>query len=238
MLHDYQHGATSEIRLEPNRADDLSYDELTANALAALEQLDAHENAGLSLLLRFGETLSKAKATIEHGKYNPWCRQVLKRSLSWCSSHRRLYEGRADLELALAWASATGHRWANCRSVERLLKIVTDWKKATQGDWTTAPAGRRKKRPVAHSELEEIAAALREILAEAEEAFETVRYELWLTAPPDGSAKEELVALGKRFRSRLRELGESCSALQVSKPIEAAADLPPIDYAVAGGALQ
>jgi hypothetical protein len=79
---------------------------------------------------------------------------------------------------------------------------------------------------------------LREILTEAEGAFETVRLELWTMAPSDdGSAKEELMALAKRFRSRLRELAESCSALQLSKPADAAAAPPSIEDAPSTGPL-
>jgi hypothetical protein len=43
------------------------------------------------------------------------------------------------------------------------------------------------------------------------------------------------MALAKRFRSRLRELAESCSAL--SKPAEATADPPPVDDAPPVGQL-
>jgi hypothetical protein len=209
-------------------------DNFTADALAALAELDAHGNLGLPLLLRFGEALSNAKATLKHGEFNPWCRNVLKRSPSWCSSHRRLYEDRADLEPALAWAAETDHKWVSCRSVERLLKIIADWKKAMRGDGATAPRTRRKERAVvAPAELEEIAAGLSEILAEVEEAFEILGSDAWMTAPPDdGSAKDELMALAKRFRSRLRELAAKLQLLQLSKP--AAAAPPPIEEPKAG----
>jgi hypothetical protein len=230
------HNATETCR----GLDHLARDELDAAALAALAELDAHGNVGLPLLLRFGEALSNAKAALKHGEFNPWCRDVLKRSPSWCSSHRRLYEDRADLEPALAWAEATDHPWANCRSVERLLKIVADWRKATRADWSTAPRARRKKRTVvAPAELEEIAAGLSEILAEVEEAFEILGSDAWMTAPPDdGSAKDELMALAKRFRSRLRELAEKLQLLQLSNPAEAAAAPPPIEDASEAELLQ
>jgi Toprim domain len=214
--------------------DDYLRDELAAEVLGALKELDAHGHAGLPLMLRFGEALSNAKEELKYNQFGRWCREALRRSPSWCSAYRRLYESRADLESALAWAAATRHRWANCRSVERLLKIVADWRKVTQGDGAAAPRTRRKKRAtVAHLELEEIAPQLQKILAEAEGAFETVRFELWLMAPPDDdSAKGELVALGKRFRSRLRELDERCSALQRSKMAEVMPDdLPDVDDA-------
>ena len=190
-------------------------------------------------MLQFGKALSNAKATLKHREFSPWCLKVLKRSPSWCSAHRRLHESRSDLEPAIAWAVATGHRWAHCRSVERLLRIVADWRKATRGDCATAPRARRKERATGASiELEEIVAQLQKLLTEAEDAFETVRLELWMVAPSDHSARDDLMVLAKRFRSRLRDLVESCSALQLSKPIEAAADPPPIDDAVAAEPLQ
>jgi hypothetical protein len=215
---------------EPNGPGDLAHANLTDEVLEALAALDADASDHLDVMLQFGKTLSKAKGELKHGRFSLWCREALKRSPSWCSAYRRLHESRPELELALAWAAATGHRYANCRSVERLLRIVADWRKVTRGDGAAAPKMRRKKSTtIAHIELEEIAAQLRNILAEAEGALETFRYELWLTAPSDdGSAKEELMALVKRFRSRLHELAESCSALQVSEAVEAAAP-PPIE---------
>jgi hypothetical protein len=189
-------GDPSKIRREPDGPDDRARVELAAEALAAFKELDAHGNASIPLQLRLGEVLSNAKAVLKHGEFGPWCLNVLQRSLSWCSAHRRLYEDRADLEPALAWADATEHRWAHCRSVERLLKVVADWRKATQDDGVAAPRTRRKKRAIGELELEEIAARFREILVEAEGAFEIARFELWLTAPDGDPTKEELVALG------------------------------------------
>jgi len=219
----------------------VNHDDFTSDAIGILAKLDAHGDEHIALMLRFGETVARAKNSLGHGKFTSWCSEVLRRSPSWVSAHRRLFEARDDLEPARAWAAENRRRWANCCSVDRLLKIVTDWKKSTQGDRATAPrAGRKKRAVVAQVELEEIAAGLSEILAEAEEAFETFRYELWLMVPPDdGSAKEELVELGKRFRSRLRELGESCGAPQLSKMAEAVSDdVPHVDDAPKARLLQ
>ena len=143
---------------------------------------------------------------------------------SWVSAHRRLFESREDLGPALAWAAETGHRWASCYSVERLLKIVADWKKATQGDSASAP----KPRPKAS----EIIADLRQQLADAEAEFIALRdplpaefdvraRELAARAGGnDAAAKEELEELARHFHWRYRDLldRETCSAPQVSKP--------------------
>jgi hypothetical protein len=237
VLTNHENGDPPKVRQAPEGLDNLAWDQLDADALEALAKLKAHGTVGLPLLLRFGETLSNKKATLKHGQLGLWCREVLKRSPSWCSAHLRLHESRADLEPALDWAVATNHRLAHCRSVERLLKVVADWRKATQRDGEVAPATRRQKRPlIAQGQLEQIAAQLQEILTQAEDAFESVSYELFLAAPPiDGSAKDDLMALARRFRPRLRDLGGKLQALQLSKPAEEAAALPPIDEAPGTG---
>jgi hypothetical protein len=240
MRHDHAAGDPSRVTTRPDYLDNHASEQLAADALAALKELGAHGTAGVPLLLRFGETLFNAKVVLKHGEFSPWCVNVLKRSPSWCSAHRRLYETRDDLVPARAWAAAINHKWANCSSVERLVKLISEWKRATRGDGAAAPRTRAKKRTsVAYSDLEEFVGKLEEIIREAKGAFETVRYELWLTAPPDdGSVKEELVELGNRFRSRLRDLGECCGALQVSKAGEAPSDLPPPDDAPEARLLQ
>jgi hypothetical protein len=240
MLQDQETGKPPGIRLEPGGSDDLARDELAAEASAALQELDAHGNAGIPLLLRFGNALSNAKTVLKRGEFSPWCLNVLKRSPSWCSAHRRLYQERGNLEPARTWAEATEHRWANCHSVERLLKIIADWKIATRGAHAIAPRGKWKKRVVASSDLDEIAAGLRELFAEAGHAFENIRYELWLTTSPDEPAlKQELVALGERLRSRLHQLAESCSALQLSTMAEPVLDdLAHVEDAPEAGLLQ
>jgi hypothetical protein len=239
MLQHHETGKTPDIRLEPGGSEDLARDELAAEALAALKELDAYGNAGIPLLLRFGKALSNAKAVLKRGEFSPWCLNVLKRSPSWCSAHRRLYQERDTLEPARAWAEETEHRWANCHSVERLLKIVADWKIATDGARAMAPRGKRKKQVVAPSDGAEISARLCEIFVDAKHAFENIRYELWLTTSPDERAlKEELVALGKRLRFLLHQLAESCSALQLSKMDGGVPDQPQIDDAREAGLLQ
>ena len=156
MLQDYR--KTSKIRLKPDGPDDLARNELAAKALAALEELDTHGNGGLPLLLRIGEALSNAKAALKHGEFQPWCRNVLKRSPSWCLSHRRLYEERAGLCRTWRGRPRQEHRWAHCRSVERLVKIIADWERRRK-ERAEPPKSRRKKRvDCRSSELEEIAA--------------------------------------------------------------------------------
>lgn len=200
---------------------DLARGEVTNKTLTALAALNAHSADHLGAMLRFGEALSNAKEVLKRGEFRPWCLNVLKRSPSWCSAHRRLYQERGNLEPARTWAEATEHRWANCHSVERLLKIIADWKIATHGARAAAPRAKRKKRVVAASDIGEIASGLRELFADAGHAFENIRYEFWLTTSSDEPAlKQELVALGQRLRPQLHRLAESCSALQLSTMAE------------------
>ena len=175
-------------------------------------------------MLNLGEAVAKAKACLRHGEFTNWCRKDLKRGPSWISAHRRLFESRQDLEPALAWAAATGHRWASCSSVERLLAIIGDWKKATQGDSASPPTARRK--------ASEIIAELRQQLADAKADFVGLRDPLppqvdaratELAAPAaadDVAAKEELAEIARRFHWRYCDLvhRETCGAPQLSKP--------------------
>jgi hypothetical protein len=213
----------SQIRHQTPSDTDVVDDALTAEAKEALAALDANGKDHIGLMLRLGEVLSKAKRGLKRGRLAKWCGDELKRSPSWCSAHRRLFEGREDLQPALAWAAETGHRWASCHSVERLLKIVGDWKKATQGDSASAPRTRRK--------ATDIIAELKQNLADAEADFAGLRDPLppdvdaratELAAPAaanDAAAKEELAEIARQFHWRYRDLvhRETCSAQQLSK---------------------
>jgi hypothetical protein len=223
MLSDNEIGHPAKISEKSDDSDDVARDDFTDDALAALAELEAQGSEHVTLLLLFGEAVSKAKARLKHGEFNSWCTDVLKKSPSWVSAHRRLFEGRGDLEPAIAWAASTRHRWANCHSVERLLKLIAEWKKATRGDSAAAPRARKT--------ASEIIAELRQRVADDEEEFIALRDPLpaevqarvvELAAVPADSnlaAKEELAELAVRFHWRPRDLvAETCSAPQVSRP--------------------
>jgi hypothetical protein len=118
-----EHAATekSDLRGSPSA-------DFTIAALAALAALEAAQSGQIELALRFGETLDVAKRALPYGKFRRWCTEVLRRSPSWCAAHLRLYRQRGDLEEARAWALAIDHRWAHVHSVERLLKIIAEWR--------------------------------------------------------------------------------------------------------------
>jgi len=222
-IHSETDNEPSQIRHQTPSDTDVVDDALTAEAKEALAALDASGKDHIGLMLRLGEVLSKAKRQ-KRGRYAKWCGDDLKRSPSWCSLHRRLFERREDLQPALAWAAETGHRWASCHSVERLLKIVADWKRAARGDSASAP----KPRPKAS----EIIADLRQQLADAKADFIALRDPLppeidvrarelaARAAANDAAAKEELAEIARQHHWRYRDLvlRETCSALQVSKP--------------------
>jgi hypothetical protein len=81
---------SSKIQLEVDVNNNLARDDFTSDALVILAKLDAHGDEHIALMLRFGETVARAKNSLGH-------------------------------------------------SVERLLKIIADWKKATQGDRPKVP---------------------------------------------------------------------------------------------------
>jgi hypothetical protein len=104
-------------------------EQLIAKARRALAKLDKHAENAIPLMLEFGKVLFDAKDTVKHGQFGKWCVQHLGRKPSWCADHRRLYEWRADIQPALNWAVKTGHRYAHCRSIEKLRRIIEDWRR-------------------------------------------------------------------------------------------------------------
>jgi hypothetical protein len=148
------------------RTDDAGDDYSTA-ALDALAALDQHSSERIQFMLKLGEAVAKAKARLRRGNFKQWCQDVLKRQPSWISAHRRLFEDRENLQPALLWAAATHHRWANCHSVERLLKTVADYKKRFHGETPSTP----KARPKAAVTIAE----LKQQLADADTDFIALR---------------------------------------------------------------
>lgn len=196
--------------------------DFTGEALAALAALDAHGNDHIDLALRFGEAVSKAKAHLQHGQFNPWCQDVLKRTPSWVSARRRLYESQHDLKPALAWATEKKHRWAKCHSPERLLKVIAEWKKAQAGD-TPPPKARRKRSDLIAELKQRLNEAERELIALRDTLPPQVLAEIAKLAPlfseNDSTAKERLAELARNFHWRFQDLvAETCSAQQVSPP--------------------
>jgi hypothetical protein len=219
-----------EIGAEEKTHPDVADDDYTADALRALAALGAHGEDQIKVMLQLGGAVARAKSQLKHGDFTRWCEDTLKRKATWCSAHRRLFEIQEDIEPARAWAKETKHHWADCFSVERLLKLVAESKKAKRTDNATndippAPKARRKLTDV----LAELAQA-QERIAQDDADFVALRDELPpevdararelapLAAVNDVAATEELAKLGRRFHWRLRDLvgRETCGAPQVS----------------------
>jgi len=197
-----------------------SGEDFTRDALDALNALDAHAstsaNDHIALMVRLGETLARARDRVGHGKFTRWCEDNLKRKPSWCAAHRRLFEARDNIESAREWAATTGHRWAKCHSVERLLRVVGDFRRGASGA-IAAPTRRRK--------ADEVIAELRQRLDEAEADFVALRDPLLaeeearaaeLAAADDDAAKDELAALARKRHWRIRDLvAHTCGAPQI-----------------------
>lgn len=205
-------------------------------ALDALAALDAAQVGQLQLALRFGETLDVAKDRLGHGKFRRWCAEFLRRSPSWCAAHLRLYRQRGDLEKARAWAVATGHRWAHVHSVERLLKVIADWRASLPEGDVRAARAKRSARP---SQKEMIAdletrltAAIGRLakaegrLAEDDAEFVALRDPLPpeveeraadLATATEDAAREELAALARQVHWRRGDFEQLCAALHISR---------------------
>jgi len=222
MLNGEKIGETHPVVNETLSASDAANYDFTAEALHALAELDANTKDRVGLMLRLGEAVAKAKGQFKRGEFGKWCQETLRRRPSWVSAHRRLFEIRDDLEPALTWAKDTDHRWAECHSVERLLKIVAHWKKAMSGDGACASRARRK--------AADVIADLRQQLADAEADFKALRdplppeverrvAELATAAQGDNvAATEEVKKIARKFHWRYRDLfdHETCGAPQVS----------------------
>ena len=200
-------------------------DDFTRDARDALTALEAHASSSardhVALMLRLGETLARARKRVGHGKFRRWCEDNLQRKPSWCAAHRRLFEASKDLEPTREWAAETGHPWAKCLSVERLLRVVGDFRRGKSGAIAAAPRRRRK--------ASEIIAELRRRLEEAEADFAALRDPLLpeeearaaeLAAAmeaADFAAREELATLARKRHWRVRDLvAQTCGAPQVS----------------------
>jgi hypothetical protein len=221
--------------LDGARSDDVVHDDYTAPALSAIAELSLSGQHQIASMQRLGAAVLRAKDALDHGQFRKWCSETLHKSPSWCSSHRRLYEKRADLEPALNWAAETGHPWANCHSVELLLKLIAAWNGRHS---EAAPKARRKAKDVIE-ELRQQLEQSRKELEENEKDFVALRDDLpsetmarvaQLTAKSpvvDGDiATQELAAIAQRYHWRLCDLlAQTCSGPHVSsRPSDASAE--------------
>jgi len=205
-------------------------DRLTAEAKTALGELDDHNEQHVGLALKVGSLIASAKKTLPHGEFQDWC-NALGRSPSWCSAYRRLFENREHVQAALEWASATKHKWAPCRSVERLLKLIAEYKKTTGA----VPDGTRRKETASDG-----AAALEKRLNGCEKTFVAMVDAVapfWVPRAfkliAEGDPRKALAELALRIHARASDPDESCSALQVWPP-EAARPYPGTEDADVG----
>ena len=137
----------------PNACNDFEFpgfDQLTADARALLQKLNANDEQYVGLAVALGSHIATAKKKLP-GKFQEWCRDDLGRSPTWCANYR-LFESCEHLEPALRWAAETEHRWADCRSVELLLKLVHEYRKKVGGAPDKAP--RRRSAPDGLAALE------------------------------------------------------------------------------------
>jgi hypothetical protein len=110
-------------------------DSITEKALTALEEFDAHGRKSIELSVALGGYIAMAKGLQPHGQFTLWCQNTLKHGTSQCALHRRLYEARDHINTARDWAKTNGLPHHDSESPERVLKLISVWKKrdATQG---------------------------------------------------------------------------------------------------------
>ena len=170
--------------------------------------------------MRVGAAIVAAKDALPHGALTNWYKEVLRRSESWCSQYCRLYRDRDTLPDALDWATRTSHKLARSYAIDQLLKIIADYKVKVLG--ASAPPPRTPWAPkpaVAKVQSAEVIAQLHKLLVAAESDLEALRLEVALApSPSDGDAREALSSLIQRVEHRIRDLVETCSELQVSRP--------------------
>jgi hypothetical protein len=214
------------IDAEEETKSEENIEEVTKEAQEALAQYDAQGKITIETMLRFGAAVSKAKTKLKHGEFTRWCKDVLHRKPSWCSAHRRLFESREFLEPALAWARRTGHPRAYCTSVERLLKVIAEWKRAERGEQPAARKARRKQSEM----IAELQARIKEddadFLAMRDTLPQEVKVEIIELAASiksldDEASKARLADLARTFHWRYRDLieYETCGAPQLSEPL-------------------
>jgi hypothetical protein len=118
-----------------------------------------------------------AKVTLGVSGYREWRDAVLKKSRQWCSTHRRIYEERENISAALSWAVAHNHRYANCFSVERVLKLICDFRRWNENP--NAPAEGRTRAKIVDvkrllKQTNDLLAKLRESISHEVENAEAV----------------------------------------------------------------
>jgi hypothetical protein len=217
-----------EIDAEEETKPEENIEEVTREAQDALAQYGVQEKITIETMLRLGAAVAKAKAKLKHGEFTRWCEEVLQRKPSWCSAHRRLFELQEFIEPAMASARGTGHRWAYCTSVERLLKLIAEYKRAEGGDQPPCRKLGNKPRP------SEVIAELRAWIEEAKAEFVAMRDRLpqhvevevvelvsAIESHGNETAKARLSEISRRFHWRYRDLIElgTCGAPQVSEPL-------------------
>lgn len=200
-----------------NDSEFLGLDQLTADARALVQELNANDEQYVGLAVALGSHIATAKKRLR-GKFQEWCRDDLGRSPTWCCNYRRLFEGREHLEPALKWASETEHKWANCRSIELVLKLVHEYQKKVCG--APEKPARRRSAPDGVAALEKrlrghekTCVALFDALApgwivEAQRLVEAA----------DDSPAKTLAGLALRIGARADDPGSTCSATATFTP--------------------
>lgn len=210
-----------------------------AAVFQALSEARDHGLVGVGCHLRLAAALADFKCAVPHGEFGRTCRDDFNISATYRARLLRLHEVRDLLPVAQAWAEATGSPFADCHSVENLLKLVDVWQRRDESP-PTAPASNDKK---SRRQLEVVVAAqaselerqegrivaLEQQILEDDREFAALRdplpdgemetaADLLTSADPEAGAA--FAAMAKHYRWRVkdleRELGQKYTAVQIS----------------------
>jgi hypothetical protein len=103
------------------------------HVLTLIDKLGKVSASQIQIHIEIGLELAAIKKGTKHGEFMERCRRELNRSQSWEAIHLRLANQTHHLEHALAWARAVDHEWAHRHSVERLLKLISEYTRKVRG---------------------------------------------------------------------------------------------------------
>jgi hypothetical protein len=193
-------------------------------ALKVLAEIDSNFRYSLKLKLRMGAVLCIAKDLLPHGDFGKWVEESLNRKESWCAAHMRLWRDRTVLDQALLWAAETGHPCSNCCSVDRVLKVIADWKKRDRAAVVAVPKPTKKSSEIIAELRREIADNMKDFIALRDplpSEIEEIVIGLGSRAGADDGAARELAEIAQRFHWRLCDLmavAQSCGARRNFEP--------------------
>jgi len=194
-----------------------------SHILMLIKSLEERWANQIPLHIEVGMELKIVKTILGHGHFMDWCRLELKRSQCWVAMHMRLADHAHYVERALEWAKDTGHDWANCHSVERLLKLIAEYRRTVCGERNGLLRPKKYDEDIDKFEkriqgCEGVLLAICDLLAPA---WQVRAREL---ARSVDAPKARLAELVLHVQLRVNQASRICSPMQFSTPPNADSD--------------